>query len=424
MKLFPFAHATHPNAEMATQLVLAQLRALMQQAQYAKSPNLGVLYITDHYVAQAQDILDHLSAELPWVADWTGTVGVGICANNVEYFDEPALAVMLCELPFDQFEVFSGVAPLSVSVQNGFEPNCALLHADGNTLDLSELIKEFAQDMQSGFVFGGLSSSRAQSIQFALSSRGNVSGQSTSRGVLLGGMSGVAFSDGVPMLTRVTQGCVPVSGEYEITRFDQHVILELNGRPALEVLLEVLGVTLLERQMALSKVKQTLVALVDVQEKGSAKTGHFQEQVMVRHIIGLDPARKAIAVAQILSPGMRLSFCERNAQAAKADLMRIATEVRASLEPEELSLEMAQSLTVGEFSEPHPARRILGAIYISCAGRGGPHFGSASAELQVLRRSLGDVPLVGFFAGGEIAHQNLYGYTGVLTVFIDDGRNG
>jgi len=30
------------------------------------------------------------------------------------------------------------------------------------------------------------------------------------------------------------------------------------------------------------------------------------------------------------------------------------------------------------------------------------------------------VPLVGFFAGGEIAHQNLYGYTGVLTVFIDE----
>jgi small ligand-binding sensory domain FIST len=26
---------------------------------------------------------------------------------------------------------------------------------------------------------------------------------------------------------------------------------------------------------------------------------------------------------------------------------------------------------------------------------------------------------VGFFAAGEIARQNLYGYTGVLTVFTD-----
>jgi small ligand-binding sensory domain FIST len=31
------------------------------------------------------------------------------------------------------------------------------------------------------------------------------------------------------------------------------------------------------------------------------------------------------------------------------------------------------------------------------------------------------VPLVGFFAGGEIAHRHLYGYTGVLTVFTADG---
>jgi small ligand-binding sensory domain FIST len=28
-------------------------------------------------------------------------------------------------------------------------------------------------------------------------------------------------------------------------------------------------------------------------------------------------------------------------------------------------------------------------------------------------------PWSGFFAGGEIAHQQLYGYTGVLTVFTD-----
>ena len=39
--------------------------------------------------------------------------------------------------------------------------------------------------------------------------------------------------------------------------------------------------------------------------------------------------------------------------------------------------------------------------------------------LQTIRRELGDVPLVGFFAGGEIAHHRLYGYTGVLTVFAD-----
>ena len=37
--------------------------------------------------------------------------------------------------------------------------------------------------------------------------------------------------------------------------------------------------------------------------------------------------------------------------------------------------------------------------------------------MQIIRHALGDVPLVGFYAAGEIAGHQLYGYTGVLTVF-------
>ena len=31
--------------------------------------------------------------------------------------------------------------------------------------------------------------------------------------------------------------------------------------------------------------------------------------------------------------------------------------------------------------------------------------------------TLGDIPLAGFFANGEIFHNRFYAYTGVLTVF-------
>ena len=40
--------------------------------------------------------------------------------------------------------------------------------------------------------------------------------------------------------------------------------------------------------------------------------------------------------------------------------------------------------------------------------------------MQIIRHALGDVPMVGFFAGGEIARHHVYGYTGVLTVFVAD----
>jgi small ligand-binding sensory domain FIST len=83
-----------------------------------------------------------------------------------------------------------------------------------------------------------------------------------------------------------------------------------------------------------------------------------------------------------------------------------------------MTLPAASALAAPEAqASPTPERRIAGALYVSCAGRGGPHFGGPSAELQIVRRALGDVPLVGFFAGGEIARHHLYGYTGVLTVF-------
>jgi small ligand-binding sensory domain FIST len=35
----------------------------------------------------------------------------------------------------------------------------------------------------------------------------------------------------------------------------------------------------------------------------------------------------------------------------------------------------------------------------------------------MIRKTLGDFPLTGFFANGEIHHNRLYGYTGVLTLF-------
>jgi small ligand-binding sensory domain FIST len=430
MKLFPYAHATHPQWQMAAGLVLAQLRGYLALPGYARSPTLALLYITDHYVTHAQDILGHLSAELPDITDWSGTVGVGIASNNVEYFDEPALAVMLCELPHDQYRVFSGVSPLpsSATLASGgrFQAHTALVHADASTPDVAELIDELAQRTASGYVFGGLASSRSSTVQFALSGRGTVNGQGASGGVFSGGLSGVAFArdptGGMTLMSRVTQGCRPVSPSHEVTACLANVVTMLDGQPALDVMLADLGVSLEQPREALDKVRATLVGLSrpadSLNDTAIRHAGQFGADVMVRHLIGLDPVRKAIAIAEAPQVGMMLAFCERNTGAARADLVRVCAELREELEPQELPLELASALSASRAESVQPvARRIAGAIYVSCSGRGGPHFGGPSAELQIVRRALGDVPLVGFFAGGEIARHQLYGYTGVLTVF-------
>jgi small ligand-binding sensory domain FIST len=421
MKLFPFGHATHPQWQMAAGLVLAQLRAQMALPDYASAPTLAVLYITDHYAQAAQEILDHLSAELPEVTDWAGTVGVGIAANNVEYFDEPAMAVMLCGIPAHQYRVFSGVAPLGL----GFEAHTALVHADASTPDVAELIGEMAGRTDTGYLFGGLASSRSDTVQFAVGGNGNIKGHGAARGVFRGGLSGVAFTEDVTLVSRVTQGCQPVSPARTITAAEGNVVTMLDGEPALGVLLRDLGVSLDQPREALAKVRSTLVGLMPAPGAAGGdavrRPGGFGPDVRVRHIIGLDPGRQGVAIAEVAEVDSQLAFCQRNATAARADLVRICAEIREELEPEEMTAAAAVALAANEAeSAPHPARRMAGAIYVSCSGRGGPHFGGPSAELQIVRHALGDVPLVGFFAGGEIARHHLYGYTGVLTVFTAD----
>ena len=452
MKLFPYGHATHPQWQFAAALVLAQLRAQMAQPSYASAPSLGLLYITDHYAGQAQAILDLLSAELPEVTDWSGTVGIGIASNNVEYFDEPALCVMLCDVPADQYRVFSGVAPLAApdhldeldDEQRSklpppvFQAHTALIHADSSMPDAGDMIAELAERTRTGYLFGGFAASRSASVQFAVGGNGNIKGQGAASGVFSGGLSGVAFGDGVLLLSRVTQGCQPLSSNgsktRQITACDGNLVVELDGEAALDVLLRDLGVRLDEpqkQQEALDQVRATLVGLSE-NSTVVAHPGIFGSDVRVRHIIGLDPARRGVAVAESVSIGMSLAFCQRHAVAARSDLIRICAEIREELEsqtePEVLAWgDNAGLAEVADRPFQHhsdlaaqPPKRIAGAIYVSCSGRGGPHFGGPSAELQIVRRALGDVPLVGFFAGGEIARHHVYGYTGVLTVFMAD----
>ncbi len=426
-RLFVTGHATHPQWRMATALVLAQLRGQMALPDHAAAPTLGIVYLTDAYAAHAEEILDLLGAELPEVTDWTGTAALGIAAGAAEYIDEPALAVMLCDIPADRYRVFSGVAPLAAPGFSSFDAHAVLVHADAALPDLPELLSELAERTTGGYLFGGIAGVRPGGVQFAVGGDGNIRGQGSASGVFRGGMSGVAFGEGVRLVSRVTQGCRPVGPVHRITAAQDNVVTALDGQPALQVLLDELQVDLNEPHEALPRVRATLAGLSsddDLPHDGPAdalvrRTGDFGADTRVRHIIGLDPSRQGVALADRVTPGMRLAFCERNAAAARADLVRICAEIREELEPEDLPLATAAALAAPEAeAAPHPARRIAGAVYVSCSGRGGPHFGGPNAEMQIVRRALGDVPLVGFFAGGEIARHHLYGYTGVLTVFV------
>ena len=391
---FVTGHATHPDWRMALALAAAQVDAQLdaRRATPAAASTLGLVYFTDAYAPHADDLLAELQQRWPGLA-WAGCVGVGVAASGVEYIDEPALVLMLCALPAAQFEVFSGARPLAHRV-----PFAALVHADPSTPDIAELVADLSARTASGYLFGGLAASRAGVVTLA-------------DGVWRGGLSGVAFTPEVALLSRVTQGCQPVGPTRTVTRCRHNLVEELDGQPALPLLLQDLGLQdLSDHRRALPRLRATLAGLVDAADTALDRGGQFGADVRVRHLVGLDPGRQAVALADAVQPGMRLAFCGRDAQAARRDLVRICAELRDELEGRREALRAP----AGAGSE---TPLVLGAVYVSCAGRGGPHFGGPSAELKIVQHALGDVPLVGFFAGGEIARRHVYGYTGVLTLF-------
>jgi small ligand-binding sensory domain FIST len=432
MNRFLHGHATHPDWRIALALAAAQVEAQRAERRPAAVPTLGWVYLTDAYAPHAAALLAELRQRWPGV-EWVGASAVGIAAGGVEYFDEPALALMLTDLATEHFRVFSGTRPLGVR-GGGFAAHTAQVHADPATADLAELVADLSARTATGYLFGGLASAPTRSLHLA-------------GGVLSGGLSGVAFDASVALVSRVTQGCQPVGPLRRVSAADRNVVTALDDEPALDCLLRDLKLEGVDPRAALPTLRQVLVGLNDAPgpaaerrarvpagtESGAtrsafdhiAQRGAFGADTRVRHLIGLDPGRRGIAIADTATAGMQLAFCTRNVEAARRDLMRICAEVREEVEPETLPLPAALALKAaaaapGADASHPPDGGIAGAIYVSCSGRGGAHFGAPSAELAIVRNALGDVPLVGFFAAGEIAHHHLYGYTGVLTVFRRD----
>ena len=342
--MFSYAHAAAPTWRECVSTCAERLGR--------PGNGLGFLYFTDALVDHSSDILEEMRHRTG-VDDWVGSVGVGVLATGAEYQEEPAMAAMVADI--SGFSVFSGRKPLKG------DASFAIVHADPAAPDVAGLIADMSAKVSSGFVVGGLSSSRSRTVQIA-------------NAVLSGGLSGAALPADVAVATRLTQGCVPYPGRFRVTECADNIIGKLDGRPALEVLAEVIG-----------KDRNVLVGL----PVPGSDTGDYT----ARNLVGIDPKNKLIAIGELVEPGTALVFCKRDEQAARADLSRIASELKGTVE------------------------KPRGALYFSCLARGEHTFGARGAELGLIARALGEVPLVGFFCNGEISRDRLYGYTGVLTLF-------
>lgn len=406
MAFFPCAHASHGQWQQALSQVVAQLRAQMAMQSGQAWPALGLMYLTTPYASHAADILAAVAKELPEVSHWSGMAAPAILAGDMRYAGEQgALAVMLPLLGTADFRQFSGLQPIARVAAEGFDVHSVLVHGDGRMPELEELLLELVSHTASGEMMGGFGADRRTAVQLAWSRQLPVAHDT---GLLAGGLSGVAFSDQVHTISRVVQGCKPIAQPMEITDTRDHVILGLNGRPALDVLMETLDVQLeVDAQAAISRVRHTLLAL-----SLGAYTPHgssIDVRSRVRPIVGLDPLRRGIVLDETVDKGMHVAFCERSSAAAWSELRRACAEIQEELSPD---------MPWPQAGVPAPARMVRGAIYVRSHLRGGTAAcNEADAELQLIRHALGPIPLVGFVTAGEISGREVHGMSGQLTVF-------
>ncbi len=339
--------------------------------------NLGFVYATDAFADDFGSILAYLRQKTG-IEHWVGSIGIGICAGDSEFFDRPALATMVAAMPADSFRVFPAISKTVDELSGETRAWMArapsvfgLVHADPGNAESPRLIAALA-DAGAGFLVGGITSSRGALYQIA----GRVTG---------GGVSGVLFAPEVAVATGKSQGCAPAGPFRTVTDAVENVIVALDGHKPIEALKKDLGV---ETAHGLGALAGEVHAAFPVE---GSDTGDY----IVRTLVGADPARGWLAVGGPVAAGERVMFVRRDPKNAEADLARMVQGLKRRLNA--------------------PPR---GGIYISCVARGASMFGREGREIGLIREQLGDFPLIGFYAGGEISNSRLYGYTGVLVLFL------
>jgi len=179
--------------------------------------------------------------------------------------------------------------------------------------------------------------------------------------------------------------------------------MELDGQRVFEIFSSDL------RDLAVSKGAAEENEDTDIQEtlfRGEVHVafpvqGSDQKDYLVRNIVGIDPEKGWISVGHPVMNGEQMMFVHRNNQTVRTDLSRALLEIRSRLETER-----------GSFKPQ-------GALYISCMARAQPDFGvGPGGEMALVREIIGDIPLAGFYANGEISNRRFYGYTAILILFL------
>lgn len=386
--------------------VLEQLESIRTDNQ---NFNIGFLYVSDHLADDLTSIVNLFKSVLE-IESWVGSIGMGVCGNGAEEIDTVSISVMVGHLDQDQFHFYAplleGSNKQTESLQKWLttrDPMLVITHADPMMQDNPVDILEHIDNKVGGFTVGGLASSRKDHL---------IIGQSDAPS----STSCLILSSNIPVATSLSQGCDKICEPHVVTRSDKNKVYEIDGKPALDVFEEDIRRITIKKagidpeHMALEKDESGIGRIPEEYQdllKGEIHaafpiSGSDQGNYLVRHITGIDDEEKSMEISYHLKDGEHILFVHRDDDTVQSDLSK-----------QILCLRERVLKDYGVFAPK-------GALYFSCVARAFTNFGKGQSggEMELIHNIIGDVPLAGFYASGEINAGQLYGYTGILVLFL------
>ena len=197
------------------------------------------------------------------------------------------------------------------------------------------------------------------------------------------------------MDTTIMHGCKPTSSYLKITKAAGPVIFEIEGRPALEVIDDLLGSN---KDIGW----KDFALFVTLGLNRGDKFGAFNEKDYANRLtLAVDEVSKALIMFEPdLKDGDEVQLMRRS-----FDLDYIKTGIE-------------------DIKQKTSKRKPLFAFYINCAGRAKPYSGGAFEDAEEVQKQIGtSMPLMGFYSGVEVAKVGsklqALDWTGVLCILSE-----
>jgi small ligand-binding sensory domain FIST len=377
----------HESTDAALDVVVESAREAL-----GDGVDAAFVFFTPHHAEEAQTLIDRLAKDLDPQAV-IGCSAEGIIGGDSEIERAPGLALLAARLPGVRVQPFhldrgdwkplltDPAIQLAERFGVGAETKCLIGLGDPFTTPVTQLLPALTRYCPLAPLIGGMASAARQPGDNVLLCNDAVHTE---------GFVGLSLAGALEVETFVSQGCRPIGRPFVVTKSQENVLFTLGGKRALDALREIVSEMSEDDQKLLGNGLFIGRAISEYRDE------FRRNDFLIRNIVGVSEEQGAIGTGDHVRTGQTVQFFVRDARTADEDLAQV-------LEPQRSNTPAA------------------GALLFSCNGRGTRLFDRPCHDVGVARQFMGQTPIAGFFAAGELGpvggENFIHGHTASFALF-------